>query len=365
MKYFDTYVSNTTAGSANQHFFGTDENVQTGRVYYKIFCGGRFEYSLLYSNTIDSTFADGRDSACNKVCDEWEIVSLRVGRCAACDMHNPCDPESFVTVTFSGDIHKTVNPGELFCTDPFTFEAQNGEYMCIEISFRGKMIPHHREFQMASFRKKSDGTWRKSVHLPYPSMVGCNRKVKAQIGFLGDSITQGIGSTQNSYRHWNSVVADNLGTDYAFWNLGIGYGRAADAASDGMWLYKAKQNRIVVLCMGVNDISRCGDCVPPAQSLEKIITKLKDSGCKVIIQSIPPFDFADEKYTLWKDSNRTVEEELSKIADGYFCNLDFLTGKEKDDGKAVYGGHPNDEGSKIWGENLAQYLSGWLAKNRI
>ncbi len=58
----------------------------------------------------------------------------------------------------------------------------------------------------------------------------------------------------NSYEHWNAVVAENLGSQYGFWNLGLGYGRAADAATDGAWFFKAKQNDIVVVCYGVNDI---------------------------------------------------------------------------------------------------------------
>lgn len=101
---------------------------------------------------------------------------------------------------------------------------------------------------------RKDGEWIPSPKLPVPGMIGCKREVKLRIGFLGDSITQGIGATPNSYLHWNARVAEVLGRDYSFWNLGIGYGRAHDAASDGIWLSKAKQMDLIVLCMGVNDL---------------------------------------------------------------------------------------------------------------
>ena len=50
-RYFETYVSNSVAGSANQLFFSADRP-QTGRIFYKIACGGEYSYSLLFSNVI-------------------------------------------------------------------------------------------------------------------------------------------------------------------------------------------------------------------------------------------------------------------------------------------------------------------------
>ena len=79
MKYFDTYVSNSVAGSANQLFFSAPQP-RVGRVFYKIACGGEFEYSLLFSNVIDSTYADGSRSGKNRICEEWTLHSARVGR---------------------------------------------------------------------------------------------------------------------------------------------------------------------------------------------------------------------------------------------------------------------------------------------
>ena len=77
MKYFDEFVSNTLAGSSTQSFFDADENgVMTGRAFYKIFTGGTFNYSLLFSNITDSTFSDGSHSYRNMVIDEWEIVFI-------------------------------------------------------------------------------------------------------------------------------------------------------------------------------------------------------------------------------------------------------------------------------------------------
>ena len=68
MKWFETYSSNTLAGSGNQYYFTTgDDKIHRGRIYYKIFAGGTYNYSLLFSNIIDSTYADGKVSHCNMI----------------------------------------------------------------------------------------------------------------------------------------------------------------------------------------------------------------------------------------------------------------------------------------------------------
>ena len=79
MDFFEKYTSNTCAGTSNQNCFEMEQGeVLTGRVFYKIFHGGRYNYSMLFSNTIDGTF---RETSANFVCDEWKILNARVGRC--------------------------------------------------------------------------------------------------------------------------------------------------------------------------------------------------------------------------------------------------------------------------------------------
>lgn len=82
MKYFEKYNSNTYAGSGNQLYFEMNENeMHTGRIFYKISVGGEYSYSILFSNIIDSTYADGSTSHKNLICDTWSICGARIGRC--------------------------------------------------------------------------------------------------------------------------------------------------------------------------------------------------------------------------------------------------------------------------------------------
>lgn len=357
-KYFEKYVSNTLSGSATQSFFISDGSVKKSRVYYKLFAGGSYEYSLLYSNITDSTFADGSVSVCNMELGEWKIHSLRVGIVKACDMENATTPEAFTQVCFSGKREKNVEKGELFYSDPFVIKADKGEYLCVETEFSGKQIPCHKEFWSASFIEEG-GSFVPSTDIPVPSMIGCDRKVNLKIAYLGDSITQGIGSTKNSYLHWNARLSEMLGEENAYWNLGIGYARSTDAASDGAWMYKAMQNDLIFVCLGVNDMGR-KTASEIIHSLEKIVDILKKAGKKVIIQSVPPFDYTEETLEKWLEINNYIENELSKKADGYFDNVKVLGKNETEPQIAKFGGHPDDEGCLAWANALYAYVKNKL-----
>ena len=295
MEYFEKFCSNTYAGSGNQHCFYMEESkIRTGRVLYKITDGGEYNYSLLFSNIIDSTYNDGEISHNNLICDSWTIHSAKIGKCEAFDSskdvleltmndenkYADIRPFDFKPLTFNGKTSKEVMPGEFFVSDPVKCKFEKNEYLCLEITFSGKMIPYHEETLLPVFMKENE-EWKYSKFMPLAGMVGCDRSVKGKIAYLGDSITQGIGTKANSYLHWNAVLSEKLGSDYSYWNLGLGYGRASDAASDGAWLYKAKQNDIIFVCYGVNDILK-------GHTEEQI----KNAGYKEVVQdeTIPEYD---------------------------------------------------------------------------
>ena len=354
-KYFEKYVSNTLAGTSCQTYFESDEEVKRGRVYYKLFKSGTFEYSLLFSNTTDGTVGEGRNKVCNIPFEEWRIHSMRVGIVSYCDMMNVTEPDNFSQVYFEGEITKVVHKGEIFCCDAFVLSSHADEYMCLEIEFSGKVIPCHEEIWIASFVAEN-GKWCSSYKLPTPSMVGCDRNVLSKICFLGDSITQGIGTTKNKYSNWCAQLAEMLGKENSYWNLGIGRARSSDAASDGAWLYKAKQTDTVFLCLGVNDIVNGKTEYEIVDNLRKVISILKAERKKIIIQSVPPFDYSGENIKKWLYINQIIKDELSKMTDGYFDCVPILGKSIKESHIAKYGGHPDDDGCRVWAKKLYDYV---------
>ena len=363
MNYFNKYSSNTYASSANQHVFRMDKSeIRTGRVFYKITNGGAYNYSLLFSNIIDSTYADGSVSYKNLVCDEWEIVSARVGKCKSEIFGEDFIEEQktaeindsvtdFIDLTFDGKKAKNVSPGEFFYCDEFLFDVNKNDYLCLEITFKGEIIPYHEESLLPIFKKTENG-WIYSREMPLCGMVGCDRSVDKKIAFVGDSITQGIGTEPNSYKHWNALLSERLSGDNSYWNLGIGYARADDFASGGAWFYKAKNCDIAFVCFGVNDLIRGFTGEQVINNLEKIIECLKKENIKIILQTVPPFDYGRDKIEAWKKVNEYILTVLKSKVDYVFDNRYVLGVSEELLHMAKYGGHPNAEGSKIWADAL-------------
>ncbi len=332
MNYFNKYVSNTLASSLNQLYFTSDNTRLTGRVYYKVFSQGTYEYSFLFNDTIDSTFSDGSISVANEPCGEWTIHNARLTLCNDC--------EKTVQLTFDKKTEKRVSKNESFCSDPITLNIDDEFY--IEIEFSGTKIPYFEEIIIPT-KRLENGKWIDDKRVPSPSMVGIARKVEKKIGFLGDSITEGIGTSLGSYSHWNAKIAEFTGEKYSYWNLGIGFARAADAASDGAWLNKAKEMDAVTICLGVNDLGRGYTEDEIKNNLKKIVEILQKNNVRTILFTIPPFDYVEETNKKWRRINSYILDELSIISEVYDV-VPIWGQSAPNEHMAKYGGHPNEEG---------------------
>ncbi len=378
MKYFEKYVSNTIAGTGNMHFFTlSDGEIMKCRSFYKITKGGEYNYSFLFTNIIDGTFSESEGSSSNMLCDSWTIHSLRTGKCkyipsekkllpamimADADENPDADiiVTDFVDVTFGGKKEKEVMPGEFFATDPVKLNFQKDEYVCLEMECSGRMIPYHEASILPLFRKTKNG-WEFNTKVPVAGMIGCDKEVSVKIGFLGDSITQGIGTMPNRYLHWTALITDMLGEKYGCWNMGLGYARANDTASNGAWMFKAKQNDIVVLCIGTNDIGRGFPLEQIKRDLARTMQLLKDAGIKVVLQSLPPYtDMKGMEIEKTILLNSYIRNVLAPKADLFFDIAPHLWESPETPTISKYNSHPNAEGCAVWAEELYKVLGGFV-----
>ena len=355
MNIFEKYVSNTLASNGNQSFVlrrNADEP-STGLVFLKVYKGGGFNWIFGWSDVIDSTFADGSKSRCNDVY-PWKIVSLEAAATDNCDPY-AASKEKFLPITFGGKAEKKIEGEKITFSDPVKILAEKDKFICLRIKFSGRKVPCHPESQIALFRKKGFA-WKASSEIPLPVFSGVERKAEKRIAFIGDSITQCIGTTFNSYRHYAAVIAEELGDRYGFWDMGIGFARGADAATDGIWLSKAKQNDIVTVCFDVNDIFKGFSAEEIKANLMKTVLLLIEANAKVIIQSIPPFGYEGETLKIWLDVNEYIKNEIAPKADAYFDTVKILSINGKDSPEPKYGYHPNDEGNYLWAKELAPLI---------
>ena len=343
--YFKTYVSNTLASTQNQLCFESDGTHQKGRVCLKAFASGLYEYSLFFSDTINSTYAGGEITKANETCGNWTIHNARVLIYEGDNynlLYENATPKKEIQLTFNKKQEKLVNAGESFSSDPVSINIEKSEMLCVEIEFSGTKIPYFEEIVVPTYRF-INGEWVTDKQVPLPAMVGVARKVEKKIGFLGDSITEGIGTDCGSYEHWNAKIAEMIGEKYSYWNIGIGFARAADAASNGAWLSKAKEMDVVTICLGVNDLGSGYSATEIICSLETIVRILQDNKVRTVLFTIPPFDYQGENIEKWKKINSYILNDMSKITEVYDV-VPVWGDKAPNEQKAIYGGHPNAQG---------------------
>ena len=351
-RFFCEFVSNSADASGNQTLFSSDGAPRTGRAAFRITAGGQFDYSFLFSNTVDSTYADGSISRANDPPAPWEILSLSAFVCAGAGTICSDTPRR-IPITFGGSPRKAVQPHEMFASDPIRLRAAAGQYLVLEMTYSGYRLPYFEEALLPLFARTESG-YVPERRMPLPAMIGCRRSVRTRVAFLGDSITEGIGVPAGSDAFWVARVARSLGDAYAVWNLGVGYARAADAATDGAWLRKAKSAELVSVCLGVNDLMH--ECSPEEimRALDTVVHELRRAGCRVGLFTVPPFGYTGDRCSAWRQVNAFIRETLARDAE-YVFDTGVLA-DEPGSPLPRFGGHPNEEGSALLADEFLAFL---------
>ena len=350
MNGFSPYVSATADAAANQHFFIENNGGKPvcGRVFLRLLPGRGDvpSYRMWFSNALDATYGAGTTVYANALCEPWEILR-------ACVWAVPDFPETpeealrirkrnAVTLTFEGKEFLHLEPGAVLPCDPFRL-PKDAASLALELEFKGHILPYHHESLLPVLRK-GPGGWTYDVRVPLPVMTGMEEDLP-MIGFLGDSITQGIGSGASRYSY-PSLIAEAFAGQASVYNLGIGYARAWDAATDGFWLTRAKQCDPVVVALGVNDICQGVSAEELCGNLKAVLLSLREGGCATLLLTPFPFDWTGEKREVWNAVLFYCEEELRRLSSG-FLRTDTLLSLDTDEPwKAGFGAHPNAEGHR-------------------
>jgi lysophospholipase L1-like esterase len=361
------YASNTTAGTGCNHIFRwTKPGTVTFRSYYRARRTGCLPWRFWFSNTVDSTYADASRAFANKTGGRWRIEAACVGLSPSAD--GGMLPGTGKEVCFGGRSGRNVAPDEKFWSDPVEMRMTPDCYlvftMSITVFAAGDALPYTMDSQIPAFvaegdcAKQSGGsTFAANPHCAKPCLLACPAAGR-RIAFFGDSITQGCGTTIDRYEFWVARIAESLGQEYPVWNLGLGYARARDAASDGAWLWKAKKCGEIHICLGVNDIAwdHCG-AEQLLQYLDSIVAKLKsnDSGCRVTLFTLPPLNFTGQEEKEWRAVNKAIRNNALDKADGVFDIAQVLCRPSPNENFSRFDPHPGAEG----GREVAEAYLGW------
>lgn len=346
---FTTYVSNTVVSTGNNFYIEKAENI-TYRAYLPVEQYGELEYKFFFTNMVDSTYAKGKDAFVGK-----DGGAYTVSNAVIADGGTSTEDEitNRTPVTFGGKETKEVAADESYWSDPVTMNIPEGHYMVWEWTVSGEGIPCNKMSSLTSTASSADGeTFEFCDEIPLPQLIGAKRDVKHTVAAIGDSITQGCQTEHMKYEFWASKISTQLGSDVAFFNCGLGWARASDAASNENWLSRVSQYDTVIVAFGTNDIvsGKYGGKKSTAEEIEKyldtIVSYLTEKGCDVILFNAPPQDFKETNEGI----RTALNEKIPAIAEKYgakFFDFSALLSTEDEPGKAVYGGHPNGEGGTV------------------
>ena len=90
------------------------------------------------------------------------------------------------------------------------------------------------------------------------------------------------------------------------------------------------------------------------------MTKLKEADVRVLIQTLPPFDWQGTQLEKWLQVNAYVREVLAAYADGLFDVVPILIDGPEEGGRTGYGGHPDEVGCAAWAKALVPVLEEFL-----
>ena len=227
-----------------------------------------------------------------------------------------------VPVLFGGKNFKLVEPGEEFLSDEAELTLPEGHDLAFSWTLTRLQdtpaIPYARESILAAYSRWGGGAADRSADgfaidfngpAALPGLLLRRAPSDKLIAFLGDSITQGYGTGEGRQMFWAAQVARRLPAGTNALNLGSGWARAYDAASDGAWLRRAKAADEVTVCLGTNDV---GTCLRSAEEitgdLSKIIQMLKTVNPKMRISlfTLPPIDFEGPQLAVWRRVNEWI-----------------------------------------------------------
>ena len=346
---FTTYVSNTVVSTGNNFYIEKAENI-TYRAYLPVEQYGELEYKFFFTNMVDSTYAKGKNAFVGK-----DGGAYTVSNAVIADGGTSTEDEitNRTPVTFGGKETKEVAADESYWSDPVTMNIPEGHYMVWEWTVSGEGIPCNKMASLTSTASSADGeTFQFCDEIPLPQLIGAKRDVKHTVAAIGDSITQGCQTEHMKYEFWASKISTQLGSDVAFFNCGLGWARASDAASNENWLSRVSQYDTVIVAFGTNDIvsGKYGGKKSTAEEIEgyldTIVSYLTEKGCDVILFNAPPQDFKETNEGI----RTALNEKIPAIAEKYgakFFDFSALLSTEDEPGKAVYGGHPNGEGGTV------------------
>ena len=244
--------------------------------------------------------------------DETEILGVEIAPAKTMGASPEIDGKKSVSLTFNGKKSVTMKPGEEVVSDPVKFKVEERMNLAVTIHYghiSSTTITSHPGSRTTSYIAEGNTTdfsnpVAKTDHWYTISAIDVipTRKAAA-VAVLGDSITDGRGTTTNGQDRWTDQLSRNLlahGKNIAVLNFGLGgncvlrgglgpTGQSRYARD----LFGHEGVKYIILFEGVNDIGGSRDALETAEGVKKvwqdIIREAHERGIKVFGATVTPF----------------------------------------------------------------------------
>ena len=308
-----------------------------------------------------------------------EIKSVYI---ADTDGGKAIDQKTAKYLTFNGSRSATIEPGKAVYTDVAQYKLKPLQRLSVTISYGNTPVKAttHRGSRTTSYLAQGEVApkadfaevekfehWYSiaALEVEAPASTRC-------IACLGNSITDGRGTTTDAQNRWTDVLAEQLGGKVAVINLGIGgncviRGGLSAPASERFDRDILAQQGVtdLIIFEGVNDLSGIkDDGAETVRWLKKFYRlfakKAKEKGMRVYGGTIMPFknSFA---YSETHEKARQEVNQWIRTAPDYDGVIDFdkATADPKDPEALMESLqsdwlHPNADGYKVMGECAAK-----------
>lgn len=251
-----------------------------------------------------------------------------------------------VSLTFNGSKSVTIQPGQLVTSDPVKFPMANRQNVAITMHLgqaSSTSVTGHPGSRTDSYLIEGQGSdftnAVKTAHWYIINAIEIQAEKKARaIVVLGNSITDGRGSTTNEQNRWTDnlsrrLLANKKTSRVSVLNMGLG-GNCILQGGLGPTgksryprdLFQQEGVKYIILFEGVNDLGGRGDAISKANQIEEvykqIINEAHERGIKVY--GAPVMQFKGNNY--YSENHEAGRQQLNQWirSSGYFDGvIDF------------------------------------------
>ena len=274
------------------------------------------------------------------------INAAEIARAATAGSSSDIIDGTEVPLTFGGSKSVTINPGELVTSDPVKFPMGIRENVAITMHLgqaSSTSVTGHPGSRTDSYLIEGQGSdfsdAVKTAHWYIINAIEIKAEKKARaIVVLGNSITDGRGSTTNEQNRWTDnlsrrLLANKKTSRVSVLNMGLGGNCILNGGLGPTGksryprdLFQQEGVKYIILFEGVNDLGGYGDATQKAKQIIEVYKQIIDEAHQrgILVYGAPVMQFKGNNY--YSENHEAGRQQLNQWirSGGYFDGvIDF------------------------------------------